>query len=177
MQIGAASTVVLLSCGVAAALSTTLIDLHLRMPGHSILKAVWPFLVGMAIAPRRGAGTIMSMGSLGTLIALSSFGLRKGMGGSTSLLLLGPCLDLALLHARPNLWIYLRFALAGLAANGAAFAVQMTAKSLGLSLGGGKDVRTWVSFALLTYPLFGFVAGLISGLVLFHWGPWRSKQP
>jgi len=173
----ATSTGILLACGAAAALATTLIDLQLRMPGHAILKATLPYLIGMALVPRRGAGTVMSAGSLITLVLMGYLGVREGMGSATSLVLLGPCLDFAVAQAKPNVWLYLRFAVAGLIANLCAFLVQMTAKRMGFSLGGGRDLQSWLSLALITYPAFGFAAGLLCAAVLFHWRPRHTSRP
>ena len=170
------STGILLSMGALAALSA-LLEFKLKMPGNSIIRSLLPIAVGLAMVPRTGAGSTMTVGSLVTLTIMRSAGFEKGLGGTTSLLLLGPALDLALWNARPTWLIYLRLALAGMAANGLAFAVQVTAKQMGWSTGGGgRDFRTWLSLATVTYPLFGLAAGLISGLVLFHWGP-LGKSP
>jgi hypothetical protein len=164
-------TGLLLFMGGCAAAATALFDLKLGIPGNSILRPILPYMLGLALVPRRGAGTTMTGGSILTLLALNSLGFHKGLGGTVSLILLGPALDLALLQARPNWILYIRFALAGLVANGLAFAAQVAAKSYGLSLGGGKDARTWLSIATISYPLFGLVAGLLGGLLWFHWSP------
>ena len=172
------STGLLLLMGGFAAAATTLLDLKLGIPGNSILRPVLPYVLGLALVPRLGAGTTMTGGSIITLLVLNSFGFQKGLGGITSLILFGPALDLALLHAKPNVILYLRFALAGLFANSLAFAVQVAAKSYGLSLGGGKDARTWLSIATFSYPICGLVAGLVGGLVWFHWSPRQvTKNP
>lgn len=170
------STSVLLLMGGLAAALTTLLDLKLGIPGNSILRPVLPYLLGLALVPRLGTGTTMTGGSILALLLFNGLGFHKGLGGMTSLILLGPALDLALLHARPNWTLYVRFALAGLVANALAFAVQVTAKSYGFSLGGGKDARTWLSLATISYPLCGLIAGLLSGLIWFHWSPRRPGQ-
>lgn len=168
------STLLLLGMGAVATLAA-MMEFKLRLPGNSILRPVLPMVLGLALVPRRGAGSTMTAGSIIALIIARLIGHEKGLGGMTSLVLLGPALDLALLHAKANWLLYVRFALAGLAANGLAFVVQMTAKTFGLSLGGGKDFRTWFSLATLTYPLFGLIAGLASGLLLFHWSPFGNQ--
>lgn len=165
-----ASTALLLGMGSLATLASFL-EFKLKLPGNSIIRGVLPVALGLALVPRLGSGTTMTVGSLLMVLFLRSIGHTKGLGGTTSLVLLGPMFDLALLAAKPNWMLYVRFALAGMAANGLAFAVQVTAKSYGLSLGGGKDFRTWISLATFTYPLFGLIAGLVSGLLFFHWSP------
>jgi hypothetical protein len=166
-------TMLLLLGGLAAAASI-LIETKLKLPGNAILKPVLPMLLGLALVPRLGAGTTMGAGAILGVTLLRQLGYQKGLGGMASLVLLGPALDFALLHAKSNWFLYARLALAGLAANGLAFAVQLTAKSYGISLGGGKDIQSWFSLAAVTYPLFGLVAGLVSGLILFHWRSIRT---
>jgi hypothetical protein len=169
------STGLLLGMGALAAVVATM-KFGLSIPGNAILRPVLPIVLGLALVPRTGAGTTMSASSLVTLMLMRLLGDTKGLGGTASLLLLGPALDVALLYARPNWVLYLRFALAGMAANGLAFVVQMGAKSFGFSLGGGKDFRSWLSIATITYPLFGLVAGLASGALLFHWSEWKLNK-
>jgi hypothetical protein len=169
------STGLLIGMGALAAVVATM-KFGLGIPGNAILRPVLPIVLGLALVPRSGAGTTMSASALATLMLMRMFGDSKGLGGTASLLLLGPALDVALLYARPNWLLYVRFALAGMAANGLAFVVQMTAKSFGLSLGGGKDFRSWLSLATISYPLFGLIAGLASGVILFHWSEWQRRE-
>ncbi len=172
------STLLLLLIGGGAAAFTVLVDLKppgMRIPGHAILRTVLPFLLGLAMVPRGGSGSIMSLGAGATASVLALFDQRNGLGSMTSLLLLGPALDVAVTHARANWLLYLRFAAAGLVVNLLAFALKMTAKSFGVNLGGGRELTSWLSIAALSYPLCGLMAGLISGLVWFHWSP-RGKD-
>ena len=57
--------------------------------------------LGLSLAPRRFAGSVMSTGALGTALLLSGAGAATyGSGASISLALIGPMMDLALRRAR-----------------------------------------------------------------------------
>ena len=161
-------TALLLFGGLAAA-AMVFRDFGWRIPGHAILRAVFPMACGLAVVPRRGGGTVMAGGAVLALAWFRLGGLGgAGTGSTTSLLLIGPMMDLALWSAKPGLRLYLRFALAGLATNFAAFAVRGTMKYLGGPGSGGRGFEGWLSQAVFTYAICGLVAGLISGVVLFH---------
>src|SRR5262245_4140065 len=76
----------LVAMGAAAAVASTMLDLGLRVPGHAIVRTVLPLGLGLALAPRSGAGVLMS-GSAGlTLAALRGAGVAGGgVGALTSL--------------------------------------------------------------------------------------------
>lgn len=164
----------LLLCGAAAAFAVLMLEFKLELPGHAILRGVFPIALGMALVPRRGAGTVMGLGAIITAAAvlLSGFG-EKGLGALTSLFLVGPLLDLSLNWSNNGKRIYLALVSAGVLANLAAMVMQIVAKSAGWSGGGGKSLSAWLPLALATYPAFGAVAGLISAAALFRW---RSTQ-
>ena len=92
-----AATLLLFSAGVTAALATALLDLGLRIPGHAIIRAIFPMSLGFALAPRRMGGTIMGTGALASalVIKIGGFGVI-GVGAMTSLVLTGPLLDAVL---------------------------------------------------------------------------------
>lgn len=140
-----------------------------QIPGHAILRSVFPMVCGLALVPRRGAGTTMGAGALATLTFMN-FSLRDtpGWGASTSLLLIGPMMDLALWSAKPGRWMYVRFALAGFAANLAAFLVKAGTKYFDVAGSGGKPFAAWLPKAMLTYTVCGLLAGVISAAVWFH---------
>jgi len=155
--------------GVGAAASTTLIDLHLRLPGHAILKATLPVALGLAVAPQRFAGLATSGGALTGLVAFSRFfGVGAGMGATASLLALGPILDLFLWNVRPGWMLYLRFAAAGLAANCLAFAIRGGGKAAGFDSIRMRPLDDWLTVAPITYVAFGLAAGLVSSAILFR---------
>ena len=155
--------------GGLAACASIFWDWGLRMPGHSILQAVFPMVCGLAVVPRRGAGSVMGAGALLTWGALHWGGhVSTGFGSTTSLLLTGPLMDAALWTAKPGRRLYLSFALAGLAANGAAFAMRGTVKYFGWEGVTKRPFAAWWPEAVFTYALCGVLAGLISAAVWFH---------
>ena len=52
-RISALELILLLSCGAAAAAAVAYVKLSLRIPGHSIVLAALPMVLGLALAPRR----------------------------------------------------------------------------------------------------------------------------
>jgi len=177
-SISLAEVVTLLVCGAAAAVSVLLIDFKLKIPGHAIMRAVFPMALGLAIVPRRGAGTIMGAGALATAALLMSGGwVEKGLGSLTSLTMIGPMLDLVMRRAAPRGRIYWSFIAAGVATNLAAFLVQATAKYFGWETsGGGKSLAVWMWPAVLSFPVWGALAGLISAATWFRWNTETSPE-
>src|SRR5262245_10419602 len=98
--VSVAEVAVLVFLGAAAAGAATLHHLQLRIPGHAILRSVFPMALGMALVPRRLSGSIMAGSALATALLLQLGGAEGGPGAITSLALTGPLLDLALLGAR-----------------------------------------------------------------------------
>ena len=52
--------------GAVAAVAVGKAKLGLGIPGHSIVLAALPMMLGLALAPRRLAGSVMSAGALGS---------------------------------------------------------------------------------------------------------------
>lgn len=166
----AAEWAALIGVGIVTAATSTLFDLHLRVPGHAILKVAFPVAAGLALVPRRGAGSIIGGSALATAISLRLAGLGGagfGFGALTSLTVIGPILDWTLRHARSSRSVYLGFILAGLASNLLALFVRGSLKGLGLEHAGGRPFGVWLSQAVITYTLCGIAAGLLSALVWF----------
>ncbi len=150
---------------VAAALSAW-VKSGWGIPGHNILMVIFPMAMGLAIAPRHGSATVVGASGLafgGVFLSLGARGL--GAGALAGLGLLGLLLDLALLGAKSGRGVYFRLAAAGLAANLAALGVRAGAK---LVLPNAKPWEDWWPLALVTYPLCGLIAGLISAAVWFR---------
>ena len=173
-HISAWEVFLLLICGSAAAAMVETIKLGLRLPGHAILLSMIPMALGLALAPRRSAGFIMSAGALSTAIILNQAGLvRYGAGSFVSLCLLGPTMDLVLAKARSGWRLYSGLILAGFITNGLALASRSTAKMLGLDLPGARPFGLWWGQALITYSLCGAIAGLVAAICFFSL---RKKQ-
>ncbi|MCE9551986.1 MAG: hypothetical protein K8T91_01225 [Planctomycetes bacterium] len=162
--------VALALCGIAAAVAASLPDFISKVPGHAILRPVLPILCGLALVPRRGSGTLMSLCSLGTLGTFQFLpaGLgRTGFGNVASLLALGPTLDLAMLYSGSGWRIYLRSIVAGIAANLVAWGVRIAAVALGWPGGGGGGSANWQS-KLGSYVACGALAGLMGAVIWFR---------
>jgi hypothetical protein len=172
IQIGALALL-----GAGAALASGLLEFRLRIPGHAILRSVFPMALGLALVPVRSSGTLMGFSALGAAWIMRACGVGHfGAGGLTSLALTGPLLDLALIGARRGWRLYLGFVLAGLAANLAALCSRGGVKALMGAMDGGRLVDEWWRQASLTYPLCGLLAGLLSAAVWFRLrGGWHTQ--
>jgi hypothetical protein len=172
-----AHTVFLVGTGASAALATAFMDFDLRIPGHAILRVIFPMALGLAVAPRRMAGLVMGAAAGGTAAYLHAGGFASfGKGALTSLLLAGPLLDLALWTANRGWRLYLGFAAAGVACNLIAFAVRGGAKLHGLDSATGRPFTLWWPEASATYVLCGLIAGLLSAAVWFQFGSRGSHR-
>lgn len=161
------------ACGFVAALMVTLIDLNLKIPGHAILKGTVPIAVGLAMVPRRFSGMAISASALFTLMALRFFTTLDAPGGgsTTSLLLLGPMLDMLQWRARPGMSTFIRFVLAGLLTNLIAFAIRFGGKIAFFNAISVVSWERWKTIAPWTHIACGILAGLICGLILFRAWP------
>ncbi len=159
----------LVGAGMAAALATAFFELRLRIPGHAILRAVFPMALGLAVVPRRMAGSLMALGAAGSAAWFQAAGAATvGLGAMTSLAVAGPLLDAALWRSTRGWRLYAGFALAGLGANLAALAVRATAKATGLDHVAARPLAEWWLQAVVSYALCGLLAGLISAAVCFR---------
>lgn len=175
-EVASAREFVLLAlAGVTAAFCSTFLDLNVKVPGHAVLRSVFPMALGLALAPRKGGGVVMGLSAGVTVLAMRLgllTGHGPGLGAMTSLLACGPLLDAALWRARAGWQLWLGFAAAGLGANVIAFLVRGGAKA-----GGGHGAATlpaWLQVAPLTYAACGLAAGLLSGMV---WFAYRRRLP
>lgn len=168
-RVRTAEIVILLAAGVCAAWATAFLELRLRIPGHAILRAIFPMALGLALAPRRGGGTIMGTSALASALVIQGGQFASiGLGALTSLTLTGPLLDAALRKARHGWQLLLGFAAAGVASNLLALAVRTGAKAMGWEHGRARPMGAWWNQAIVTYAVCGLLAGLISGLIWFH---------
>lgn len=170
----------LISMGVLAAVLSTFLKTHLRIPGHSILKVVLPISFGFAAVPRRHSGSIMGFSALccGLLFRWAIPGGGGGVGALTSLVLFGPVLDLSLRFVKRPISAWFLLAGAGLLTNAGAFLVRGGFKFLGRDDAANKLLSDWVSFAMLSYAVCGMIAGLACGMMFFRYGPgsWENDR-
>jgi hypothetical protein len=155
--------------GVLAAASTTFLDFGLRVPGHAILRAIFPMAMGLALVPRRGAGIAMgavAMGALGLFWLLPGWK-GPGVGASVSLLATGPMLDLVVRRELAGRRLYLAFALAGCFSNILALFARGATKWLQADALSARPFAVWAPEAVVTYLLCGLIAGAVSGAIWF----------
>ena len=172
-----AEWLLLLTCGGAGAAAVGLVKLSLGIPGHSIVLAALPMVLGVSLAPRHLAGSVMSVSALGTAWLLSAGGVSYGAGSFASLLLIGPMMDVAMSRARSGWRVYVALVLSGVAANLLALGSRAAAKLLGLDLAGARPFDSWWLQASVTYTLSGVAAGLLSALCWFHFNDRASPGP
>ncbi|MSR29865.1 MAG: hypothetical protein EXR99_00020 [Gemmataceae bacterium] len=147
--------------GCLAALAWQQLRLGLGIPGHAIVKAVVPLGLGIALVPWRGGGTIQSLiAGLLTLVIPAAPG--EGSASRISLICLGPVLDLCLLKGSRGRWLLLCFGLAGLLANLLAFLSRLLPLLLA-----GEIPRRNLTQGWWTYPLCGFLAGMMAAAAVF----------
>ncbi len=176
--VGSLEILTLLFAGAAAAAASAFLDYRLRIPGHAIIRCVFPMAMGLAFAPRRLAGMVMASGALGSTLAMSATGVGGlGAGATTSLLLTGPLLDFALWRARSGWRLYLGFAAAGLLSNLGALIVRGATKFVGVSRGGSRPFAEWWMQASVTYVLCGLIAGLVSAAIWFRFASRDDREP
>ena len=164
----------LILMGAAAAASSHFIDLNLRIPGHAIVRVIFPLALGMALVPRKGAGS--TMGLVAAVLTMGFTGARvgsAGLGAMTSLLLCGIVLDAVVARTRSGWPLYVGLGVAGLCVNMVAFSVKAGSKLMGLGGmggggGGGGGWEVWFPRAVVTYPLSGLAAGLVCACIFFR---------
>lgn len=177
-RVSAIELLLLLSCGAAAAIAVAYVKLSLRIPGHSIVLAALPMVLGLSLAPRRLAGSVMSAGAVGTAWLLTaSGGASYGAGSSVSLLLIGPMMELAVRHARGGWRVYAALVLSGVATSLLALGSRAAFKVLGLDLADARPFDSWWLQASVTYTLSGVVAGLLGALCWFHFNDRSNREP
>jgi hypothetical protein len=167
-RISASEIALLILCGAAAATASGFIRLGLRLPGHSIVLSLIPMALGLALAPRRLSGFIMSASAFCTGAAFNLTGMAHlGSGAFVSLCLSGPVMDLAVSKFRSGWKLYFGLVLAGICTNLMALSSRGASKLLGLDPG-TRPFGSWWTQAIITYSLSGAIAGLIGALLFFH---------
>ncbi len=175
-----AEVAILAAAGFAAAAATTFVRAPLHIPGHALVLAALPLGCGLALVPRRGAGTLMGLAAALAAAALGAAGAHlPGPGALAGLVVFGPAMDGALRVARGGARAYVALAGAGAATNLIAFAVRGGAKALAAPLGaralaGARSLAQWLSVAPYTYAAAGALAGLLAAVAWFGRG--RREQ-
>ena len=176
-RISIVELVLLLASGAAAAAAVGFVKLSLGIPGHAIVLAALPMALGLSLAPRHLAGSVMSAGALGTAFLLSAVaGVTYGSGASVSLSLIGPMMDVALRGARRGRRVYVALVVSGVAANLLALGSRAATKLLGLDLAGARPFDSWWLQAAATYTLSGVVAGLLGAVCWFHFNDRSGRR-
>jgi hypothetical protein len=174
-RISVSEVLVLFLCGAVSASVIAFVRLGLRLPGHSIVLSMIPMALGLALAPRRFGGFLMSAGAFATASAYTGAGLAQfGSGAFVSLCLMGPMMDLALTKVRSGWRLYLGLLLAGIGSNLMALASRGVGKLLGLDPG-TRPFGSWWTQAIVTYTLCGALAGLLGALCFFHFRKQRAE--
>lgn len=160
---------ILISAGIVAAAAVAFLPLQIRVPGHAILKAALPMVFGISLAPRRAAGTISGIAAAAAVGLFQLAGVGNLQAAAvTSLLALGPAIDLAMLGVARGWLIYLRIAAAGLAANLLAFAVRWGTAWLELDGPRPHTMQQIGIGAFLSFAACGLAAGLLSAVICFR---------
>lgn len=169
----------LLVAGMTAAVAVAVVAPGLRLPGSAILRAGIPLAAGIALVPRRGAGTVAAIGGLGGWAVLSVAGIGRWQPASVvGVVALGTVIDIVLFRTPPSgLPLYLRFAIAGLVANGLAFAVRVMTAWSGLDAAGPRPRLAFGPAALVSFLGFGLAAGLVGAIVAFRARPSGRDAP
>jgi hypothetical protein len=169
---------VLLCAGALAAVAVVAFTPALRIPGHAILRAALPMVCGMALVPRRLAGSIMAVGAGATVFLFSATGLGGWQPAAViSLLALGPAIDIAMAGRSVLGWrLYLRFGVAGVLANALAFFLRGGISIFGLDNDRPHMLARFDLGVFASFAACGAIAGLLSALVCFQFSARREKR-
>jgi len=161
----------LVSMGATTGLVRCLVDLRLGLPGHSIVLIVLPLALGIALAPRRGAGTVMGLSAAATALTFKCAGIGHavGPGAFTSLAVTGVAFDVWMARLRGKKSVYASWILAAFSANFLAFVVRAGMKLSGAwpGVGVGAFRPGWLARAAVSYSACGIVAGFVCAWICF----------
>lgn len=169
-RIGLLELFALMSAGIGATASVAFLPPLIRVPGHTILHAALPIMIGIATVPRLWSGIAVS----GVAFVVTSILLTFGIGhlqtaAIAGLLAFGPCISLALQSAKGQTkWLCLRLAIAGVAANIISFIVRWVDAWLSSSGNVLHNVSIYGGWAFFTFCLSGLAAGLLGGFLCFQ---------
>jgi len=162
--------------GTLAAVAAHVVQMKLLIPGHAIVRVVFPIALGLALVPRRGSGLVMGTVGLGASLMIGATRLgTPGFGATTSLVLSGILMDLVARRARVGWQLYGGLAIAGCLTNLAAFGFKAATKLGGIDPG-WSHWHTWWPRAVISYPLCGLVAGLVCAMIVFRFRGRRDES-
>lgn len=162
------ASMMLVAFGALSTVCLVCFDFKLRIPGNAILRIIFPVVLGLAAVPRHRSGTLMSLSAAASAILMQSLGFRIGVGSMTSLVLIGPCLDLCLRRVGNGRWLYGGMMGAGLLCNLLALTIRAATKFGGWDGIGTRPFVTWWQQAVVSYVACGLIAGLLSAIVWFR---------
>ncbi len=157
--------------GVSSALAVAFLPFPVRLPGHAILKATLPIMLGLSIVRRPLAGTMASLVAGVCMAGLAIVGSgRVQPAAVVGMLAIGPLVDWAIRIQGPRAscgWTFARIASAGVAANMVSFGLRW------LSSGGPRlhHMKQLGWGAFLSFAICGLAAGLISAAICFRLRP------
>jgi hypothetical protein len=169
-QLSVRELLIIILAGAAAAVAVAFLPLQIRIPGHAVLKATLPIVCGIALVPRPWVGTMSGLAAMMTAAIFFLLGIGNLQAAAvTSLLVIGPAIDLALRGAKVgSAQLYLRFAFAGLLANLCAFGVRWGIALLQTGSLHPLHMKQMALWALESFSLCGLAAGVISGVLCFR---------
>lgn len=165
----AAEIAILAAAGIAAALAVGLMGMPIRIPGHAILRAALPMAIGLSLVPRRSSGTMMAIFAGLTVGTLHLGGMGRFQPAAVvGLIALGPLLDMSMVGAPQGWRLYLRFILAGIAANLLSYESRLATAFFGWEQAGSRQFASFWMPAIVSFALCGAVAGLIGAAACFR---------
>lgn len=166
---------VLAFAGAVATLLVAFAPLPIRIPGHVILKAALPQMLGMALVWHPLSGTIGATGSLLTAALLLATGLgHLPAAAMVALATFGPALDYAKTTSPQGWRRFAKFAVAGAAVNMLAFLVRGGTAFFQNDLLHTHGFHELAGLPLLSFVLCGLAAGIIGACLLCV--PQRQRQ-
>jgi hypothetical protein len=160
-----AALAALICIGVATAVATAFVKLHLGISGHAIVLTVAPTLLGVSLFPRRLAGSTIAASALATGGALWIAGTGSvGPAALTAFVATGVLTDIVLARRLTGVVLYAALVVAGLLANVAAFGAHLVeAAAIGVAAGGKAFV-----IQVASYAACGAAAGFFGAVLAFQ---------
>ena len=174
LELDSTITLAALACvGIATAIATAYVKLHLGISGHAIVLTVAPTVLGVGLFPRRWAGTTIACSALVTALALRfTGGALVGPSALTAFVATGVLVDAVMSRRWSGLPLYAALIGAGLLANVAAFGAHLIETAAIGVIAGGKP---WI-VQIASYAACGGAAGALSAALAFQLRPKRARD-